>query len=74
MGFVEGATSLVITIGLGTLLVWGFLEGRSEVEREAERERPVSIRLARYGAFPSDFSKEGVAIQPPRAWQSKAPP
>ena len=35
----------VITIGLGTLLVWGFLEGRSEVEREAERERPVKEPL-----------------------------
>jgi hypothetical protein len=35
----------VIVIGLGALLVWGFLEGRSEVEREAERERPVKEPL-----------------------------
>jgi hypothetical protein len=31
--------------GLGALLVWGFFEGRSEVEREAERERPVKEPL-----------------------------
>lgn len=37
--------AVVIVIGLGALLVWGFLEGRSEVEREAERERPVKEPL-----------------------------
>jgi hypothetical protein len=31
--------------GLGTLVIWGFLEGRGEVKREAERERPVKEPL-----------------------------
>jgi hypothetical protein len=40
--------------GLGALLVWGFLEGRSEVEREAERERPVKepLRISMRGGVP----------------------
>jgi hypothetical protein len=42
---VRTLVAVVIVIGLGTLLVWGFLEGRSEVEREAERERPVKEPL-----------------------------
>jgi hypothetical protein len=42
---VRAFLALVIIIGLGALLVWGFLEGRSEVEREAERERPVKEPL-----------------------------
>jgi hypothetical protein len=51
------ARALVATItifGIGTLLVWGFLEGRSEVEREAERERPVKepLRIAMRGGVP----------------------
>ncbi len=28
-------------VGLGVLFIWGFIEGRSEAAREAERERPV---------------------------------
>jgi len=36
---------MVIIIGLAALVVWGFVEGRSEVEREAERERPVKEPL-----------------------------
>jgi len=45
---------LVITIGLGALLLWGFLEGRSEVEREAERERPVKepLRISMRNGLP----------------------
>jgi hypothetical protein len=36
---------IALVAGAGLLLVWGFLEGRSEVEREAERERPVKEPL-----------------------------
>jgi hypothetical protein len=36
---------MVIIIGLAALVVWGFVEGRGEVEREAERERPVKEPL-----------------------------
>jgi hypothetical protein len=42
---VRALVAVVIVIGLGGLVVWGFLEGRSEVEREAERERPVKEPL-----------------------------
>jgi hypothetical protein len=42
---VKTLVAVVIIIGLGALVVWGFLEGRSEVEREAERERPVNEPL-----------------------------
>lgn len=31
----------VIAVGLGGLLVWGFIEGRSEATGEAQREQPV---------------------------------
>jgi hypothetical protein len=41
---VRAFVALVI-VGLGALMVWGFLEGRNEVEREAERERPVKEPL-----------------------------
>jgi hypothetical protein len=30
-----------VVIGIGVLLVWGFVEGRGEATRKAERERPV---------------------------------
>lgn len=40
--------TLVVTgvvLGLGALVVWGFIEGRGESVREAERERPVKAPL-----------------------------
>jgi hypothetical protein len=46
--------SVIAIFGLGAALVWGFLEGRSEVEREAERERPVKepLRISLKGSVP----------------------
>ncbi len=35
----------VILLGVGTVVVWGFLQGRTEAAREAERERPVVAPL-----------------------------
>lgn len=35
----------VIVIGLGGLLVWGFLEGRGEAALEARREQPVNAAV-----------------------------
>jgi hypothetical protein len=37
--------AMVIAIGVGGLIIWRFLEGRGEAEREAERERPVKTPL-----------------------------
>ena len=31
----------VAIFGFGALAIWGFIEGREELAREAERERPV---------------------------------
>ncbi|MBI2800748.1 MAG: efflux RND transporter periplasmic adaptor subunit [Gammaproteobacteria bacterium] len=33
---------VAVVLGLGALIVWGFIEGRGEAAREAERERPVT--------------------------------
>ena len=30
-----------VVIGIGALLIWGFIEGRGEAARQAERERPL---------------------------------
>lgn len=35
----------VIFVGIAVLVVWGFVEGRSEAALEAERERPVAAPL-----------------------------
>jgi hypothetical protein len=32
---------VLATLGLGAVAIWGFLEGRDELAREAEREQPV---------------------------------
>lgn len=37
--------AFILVFGLGALLVWGFVEGRGEAAREAERERPVKVPL-----------------------------
>jgi hypothetical protein len=42
---VRTLVAVVTFIGLGALVVWGFLEGRGEVEQEAERERPIKEPL-----------------------------
>ncbi len=44
---------VVVAAGAGTLGVWGFLEGRSELDREREREKPVKAppRVAREGGL-----------------------
>lgn len=36
---------VVLSMGIATLVVWGFVVGRSEAAREAERERPVKAPL-----------------------------
>jgi hypothetical protein len=36
---------MAIIVGIGGLIIWGFVEGRGEAEREAERERPVKAPL-----------------------------
>ena len=33
--------ALLATFGLGAVAIWGFIEGRQELAKEAERERPV---------------------------------
>src|ERR1700674_2697575 len=43
--FVRTLVGVAAIIGIGGLLVWGFVEGRGEAEREAERERPVKAPL-----------------------------
>jgi len=35
----------ILVTGLGAAVIWGFLEGRTEAAREAERERPVAAPL-----------------------------
>jgi len=35
----------VAVVGIGGLVAWGFVEGRGEVSREAQRERPVTAPL-----------------------------
>lgn len=35
------SVAAVVVIGLGALVVWGFIEGRGEAMREAEREKPI---------------------------------
>ncbi len=37
--------AVVVVLGLGALVIWGFIEGRSEAALEAERERPVKAPL-----------------------------
>jgi hypothetical protein len=34
-----------IAVGIGGLIIWGYVEGRGEAEREAERERPIKEPL-----------------------------
>jgi hypothetical protein len=36
---------MAIIVGIGGPIIWGFVEGRGEAEREAERERPVKAPL-----------------------------
>ncbi|MBN9564419.1 MAG: multidrug transporter, partial [Alphaproteobacteria bacterium] len=35
----------IVVVGLGGLVVWGFIEGRGEAANEAQRERPVKAPL-----------------------------
>lgn len=35
----------VLVAGIATVVIWGFVEGRTEAAREAERERPVTAPL-----------------------------
>jgi hypothetical protein len=66
---VKTLVAVVIIIGLGALVVWGFLEGRSEVEREAERERPVKepLRISMRNGMPvitlDDHTQQSSGIE-----------
>jgi hypothetical protein len=66
---VQTLVAVVIVIGLGSLVVWGFFEGRSEVEREAERERPVKepLRISMQNGGPvvtlDDHTRESSGIE-----------
>jgi hypothetical protein len=44
----------VIAVGIGGLIVWGYVEGRGEAEREAERERPIKepLRISTKNGMP----------------------
>ena len=42
---VLGIAAAVVVIALGVLIIWGFVLGRTEATREAERERPVKAPL-----------------------------
>jgi hypothetical protein len=61
--------AVVIIIGLGALVVWGFVAGRSEVEREAERERPVKepLRISMKNGVPvitlDDHTQQSSGIE-----------
>ena len=65
----RGLLAVVVIIGLGSLVVWGFFEGRSEVEREAERERPVKepLRIAMKNGVPvitlDDHTRQNSGIE-----------
>src|SRR5260370_42136182 len=43
--YLRSLIAAVVVLGLGTLVVWGFIEGRGEANREAERERPIKAPL-----------------------------
>lgn len=43
--FLRTLIASVVLLGIGAAVVWGFLEGRTEAAREAERERPVAAPL-----------------------------
>ena len=34
-----------VAVGIGGLIIWGYVEGRGEADREAERERPINEPL-----------------------------
>lgn len=36
---------IAVVVGLGALLVWGFIEGRGEAASEAQRERPIKASV-----------------------------
>lgn len=40
-----GIIAAVVTVALGGLLVWGFIEGRGEATAEAQREQPVKAAI-----------------------------
>jgi hypothetical protein len=39
--FWRGVLIALVTLGLGAIAIWGFIEGRAELAQETERERPV---------------------------------
>jgi hypothetical protein len=40
-GAIRALLFAVVTLGVGAVVIWGFVEGRKEAEQEADRERPV---------------------------------
>ena len=43
--FLRTLIGSIILLGIGAIVIWGFLQGRTEAAREAERERPVASPL-----------------------------
>jgi hypothetical protein len=43
--YLRTLVAVLLVLGLSALVVWGFIEGRGEAAREAERERPVKAPL-----------------------------
>lgn len=43
--FLRTLVIVIAVLGLGGLVVWGFIEGRGEAAREAKRERPIKAPL-----------------------------
>jgi hypothetical protein len=43
-----------IAVGIGALMIWGYVEGRGEAEREVERERPIKepLRISTNNGMP----------------------
>ncbi len=66
---------VVILVGLGSLLIWAYLEGRKERAMEAERERPIKapLRVATDGGESvitldqATQKKSGIVVAPFKA-------
>ena len=46
--------AMLIIIGIGGLIIWGYVEGRGEADREAEHERPIKepLRISTKNGMP----------------------
>lgn len=53
--FLRGLIALILIGAVGGLLIWGFIEGRSEATAEAQREQPVkaAVQVSRANGLPT---------------------